>query len=268
MGTRHPYVGYEDNGVFACSGTLLSPTVMLTAAHCFSDSTSAYGNNTVTGAPIVRVSFDPNLINTPSAQPGLVLRDLLLRSAVRDRCRAAGCPGFDTHDIAVIIFGSPGCHGACRRDRNKHLRPDPAIPRRTAALPPQGLVDTLEERDADRPRRLRRPELHQRRRPVRRQLQAAPGRRVHAVLRPDDADQLNDTISSSSSSCTRTSAGPASATPAARTCSAARTSCSAINSFVANGICAGNTYSYRVDTADALNWVTSTVSANGGSLSP
>src|SRR5215831_10539890 len=64
-GNGHPYVGYEDNGVFSCSGTLLSPTVMLTAAHCFSDSTSAYGTNTATGAPLVRVSFDPNLLNTP-----------------------------------------------------------------------------------------------------------------------------------------------------------------------------------------------------------
>ena len=32
-GNAHPYVAYEDNGVFSCSGALLSPTVMLTAAH-------------------------------------------------------------------------------------------------------------------------------------------------------------------------------------------------------------------------------------------
>jgi hypothetical protein len=37
-GTRHPYVGLEDNGVFACTGSLISPTVVVTAAHCFSDS--------------------------------------------------------------------------------------------------------------------------------------------------------------------------------------------------------------------------------------
>src|SRR4051794_41354337 len=67
-GTDHPYVGYADNGVFACSGTLLSPTVMLTAAHCFSDSTSALGTNPGTGAPLVRVSFDPNLVNTPATE--------------------------------------------------------------------------------------------------------------------------------------------------------------------------------------------------------
>ncbi len=30
-GTNHPYIAYEDNGVYSCTGTLLSPTVMLTA---------------------------------------------------------------------------------------------------------------------------------------------------------------------------------------------------------------------------------------------
>src|SRR3954466_3447553 len=60
-GTNHPYIAYADNGVFSCSATLLSPTVMLAAAHCFSDSTSAYGVNSVTGGSIVRTTFDPNL---------------------------------------------------------------------------------------------------------------------------------------------------------------------------------------------------------------
>jgi secreted trypsin-like serine protease len=39
-----------------------------------------------------------------------------------------------------------------------------------------------------------------------------------------------------------------------------------VNSFVANSICSGNTYSYRVDTAEALAWITTTVRAHGGSL--
>jgi hypothetical protein len=40
----------------------------------------------------------------------------------------------------------------------------------------------------------------------------------------------------------------------------------AVNSFVANAIFSGNTYSYRVDTAQALTWITTTVNAHGASL--
>jgi hypothetical protein len=40
----------------------------------------------------------------------------------------------------------------------------------------------------------------------------------------------------------------------------------AVNSFVANAICSGNTYSYQVDTAEALAWITATVGAHGASL--
>ena len=50
------------------AGTLPSLTVVVTAAHCFSDSTSGLGTNTITDAPIVRVSFDPYLINDTNAQ--------------------------------------------------------------------------------------------------------------------------------------------------------------------------------------------------------
>ena len=65
--TGHPYVGLEDNGVFACSGTLISPTVMVTAAHCFSDSQSKYGTDAA-GNPIVRVTFDGRGFTVPPAQ--------------------------------------------------------------------------------------------------------------------------------------------------------------------------------------------------------
>jgi hypothetical protein len=40
----------------------------------------------------------------------------------------------------------------------------------------------------------------------------------------------------------------------------------AVNSFVANSICSGNTYSYRVDTAQALGWIRNAVAAQGASL--
>ena len=76
-GNNHPYVGYSDNGVSACSTASLSPTVMLTAAHCFTGSTSAFGNNPVTGGQLVRATLDPNLIYMPAGGPRLVRRHLL-----------------------------------------------------------------------------------------------------------------------------------------------------------------------------------------------
>lgn len=145
-GNAHPYVGYADNGVFACSGTLLSPTVMLTAAHCFSDSVSAYGVNTVTKAPLVRVSFDPNLINTASTARvwhwGTYYFDPKFAIGAGN-----GLPGFDTHDVAIIVFTDTGCVVPPGRANPANNTCGPIAPSETygqyGRLPSPNLVDTL-----------------------------------------------------------------------------------------------------------------------------
>jgi secreted trypsin-like serine protease len=95
----HPYVGLEDNGVFACTGTLLSPRVLVTAAHCFSNSESAYG--TMNGQPVVKVTFDQQgfFASNPQSHFGTYYWDPLFCLGC-----AGGTPGFDTHDVAVIVL--------------------------------------------------------------------------------------------------------------------------------------------------------------------
>src|SRR4051794_178109 len=143
-GTHHPYVAYSDNGVFSCSATLLSSTVMLTAAHCFSDSTSAYGVNSVTGGSIVRTTFDSDL-TVPNASRvwhwGTYYFDPQFAIG-----SAGGLPGFDTHDVAIIVFTAAGCHVPANRNPVTNTCGPLSLAEtggQHGVLPQQGLVDTL-----------------------------------------------------------------------------------------------------------------------------
>ena len=65
-GNSHPYVGWASNEEWACSGTLISPTVFLTAGHCTED----WGDSTVyvtfePEADFVPVELDPDGVFDP-----------------------------------------------------------------------------------------------------------------------------------------------------------------------------------------------------------
>ncbi len=90
-GNRHPNVAglvndtqYPDGTWLYCSGTLISPTVVLTAAHCNDD-----GART-------RVTFDPAYVDGDTTYSGTFHADPLYPGPTRDY-----------HDIAVIVLDQP-----------------------------------------------------------------------------------------------------------------------------------------------------------------
>ncbi len=123
-GDGHPYVGlvvFDDalgHPAWRCSGSLLSPTVFLTAGHC------------TDGAVAARVWFVPDLTSNteypfsgrtsfdgiPYTHPGFAIGS------------EPGLPGFDTHDVGVVVLTE---------------RVPKSVVRTYAQLPSEGLVDTL-----------------------------------------------------------------------------------------------------------------------------
>jgi hypothetical protein len=269
-GANHPYVGYADNWTWACSGALLSPTVMLTAAHCFSDSVSAFGTNTVTGAPLVRVSFQPDLVNLPGPQHHFNVGSYYFDPQF---AKGKGTADFATHDVAVIIFTQQGCTVPTSQIgvtpvANYSCGPVPADATngQYASLPSQGVVDTL-----------------------------AMGANIDVVgygaqnftsgggpCAVNCMPQVNDTAtrffasttfiaskdvisgefvklhSNNGGICYGDSGGPDLLGGTNITIG--------VNSFGSSIFCSGSTYSDRTDTAATLNWIRTTVTAHGAGL--
>ena len=114
-GNGHPYVGIAiqpipsmPGFVTVCSGSAISPTRFLTAAHCFDPALPAsvsFKSGPPFGGTFTAGTFHPDPAWCIGCGPGL--------------------PGFDTHDVAVIALGAPVNPGAF------------------AELPAPALVDTL-----------------------------------------------------------------------------------------------------------------------------
>ena len=221
-GNNHPYVGLAHNFEFACSGAAITPTVFVTAAHCFGFS----------GEPVV-VTFDPD---------GLFAANPVFHSGTwyPDPNWCIGCgpglPGFDTHDWAVIVFDQPVALD------------------RYASLPYAGVVDSLPMNTAidlvgygvqwDTGGGPPVPEGLFTRYYAATELIAS--NHVHSAefikLRANPSQGSGGT-------CFGDSGGP--------NLLAGTDMILAVNSYVTNGQCAGVTYSNRIDRADALAFIES-----------
>jgi len=89
-GNAHPNVGglvadeaYSDGTWIYCSGTLISPTVFVTAAHCYETDQ-------------VRVTFDPAYVDGDKTYSGTFYADPLYNQSASD-----------PHDLAVVVFDKP-----------------------------------------------------------------------------------------------------------------------------------------------------------------
>jgi secreted trypsin-like serine protease len=235
-GNAHPWVGLvrDQNGF--CSGTLLAPTVFLTAAHCF-DPTSA-------GPPAARVfvSFAPGPI-----PPGVTDPSFVGGTWYPDPQFCAGCsnglPGTAAHDVAVVIL-----------DR-------PVTAPQYGRLPAQGLVDGLRNKT----------DLTIVGYGVRDFVPSPGGRQPDGIrTRYQGLSQLVSTGSSTSDSFIKLSvnnsqgkAGGCFGDSGGPDFLGSTTTILAINSFGNQG-CTGVSYSARVDTAAALGYIRGTALARAG----
>jgi secreted trypsin-like serine protease len=119
-GSGHPYVGvlvFDVGGepAWLCTGSLIAPTVVLTAGHCTDGATGA------------RVWFDSQVTDPNFPFGGGTSIEATEIHTHPDFCIgcARGLPGFDTHDVGIVILSLP------------------VTDKGFALLPAQGLVDVL-----------------------------------------------------------------------------------------------------------------------------
>ncbi|HEY7034595.1 MAG TPA: trypsin-like serine protease [Thermomicrobiales bacterium] len=225
-GDGHPYVGVAllpvEGGIVFCSGSLIDATHFVTAAHCFEESGQQ-----------VLLTFDPLSIFSPKFPGNLVTGRWFPDPNFCLGC-APGLPGFDTHDVAVIVLDAP------------------VVLDRYAQLPTEGLVDTLGKgAQVDsvgyglqvREKKLDDDQL------LTRYVAVSNVSRSHGRISEEFLKLSANPSQGKGGTCFGDSGGP--------NLLRGTDTILGINSFGTNSNCAGVSYSYRIDTAAALQFIES-----------